>query len=139
MQQFITLAGRNMAESASRAAARAGLYLAFALILAAGLSLLLVAASMAIANIYGAVTGWLFAGCVLIAVALIGLLVISVRRRRVVIQQPPLRPASEIDLALGLMPGLMRTSPWAVLAVCAAGAFLTARSVHGGRRSADRR
>lgn len=139
MQQLITLAGRNLANGASRAAARAGLYLAFALILAAGLSFLLVAASIGIADIYGAVAGWIFAGCVLILVAVIGLLTISARRRRVVIQQPPLRPASEIDLALGLMPGLMRTNPWAVLVVCAAGAFLTARSLHGGKRSKDRR
>ncbi|WP_137156729.1 hypothetical protein [Rhizobium sp. FKL33] len=139
MQQFITLAGRNLADGASRAAARVGLYLAFTIILAAGLSFLLVAASIAIADLYGVVIGWLFAGSVLIAVSVIGLLAITVRRRRVVVRRAPVRPVSEVDLALGLMPGLMRTSPWAVLAVCAAGAFFAARSVHGSKRPADRR
>lgn len=131
MQHFITLAGRNLANGASRAAARAGLFLAFALLLAVGLAFLLAAASIAISDIYGVVVGWLFAGSVLIAISIVGLLAMTMRRRRVVIRQAPIRPVSEVDLALGLMPGLMRKSPWAILAVCAAGAFFAARRVHG--------
>jgi hypothetical protein len=139
MQQFMMLAGRSLADGASRAAARAALYLALSILLAAGLSFILVAASLAIANVYGAVIGWLFSGSVLIAIASFGLLLIAVRRRGVILRQPPARQVSDVDLALGLMPDLVRTSPWAVLAVCAAGAFFAGRSVHGASKRADRR
>jgi hypothetical protein len=138
MQQFIGLAGRNLADGASRAATRGALYVGLAIMMTSGLAFLLVAASIAVADIYGAVIGWLFAGSVLIAVALLGFLLMAFRRRRVIVTQAPLRPVSEVDLALGLMPGLMRTSPWAVLAVCAAGAFFAARRVHGGKGPVDR-
>jgi hypothetical protein len=139
MQNFITLAGRNLTSAAARAAGRAGLFLAFAVLLAAGMAFLLVAASIAISEVYGLVVGWLFAGSVLIAVSIIGLLAMTVRRRRVGIRRPPIRPVSEVDLALGLMPGVMSKSPWAVLAICAAGAFFAARRVHGADTRTGRR
>lgn len=137
MQQLLSLAGRNLADGASRAVARIGLYMAFAIIMIVGLSFLLVAASLAIADAYGAIMGWLFAGSVLVCISALGMLMIALRRRRVFMRRAPIRPVSEVDLALGLMPGLMRTSPWAVLGVCAAGAFFAARRVHGAKRSTE--
>jgi small-conductance mechanosensitive channel len=136
---MISLAGRGLAEGASRAASRAALYFGLAIMMTAGLAFLLVAASIAIAGLYGVVIGWLFAGSVLIVIALLGFLLMASRRRRVLVRQAPVRPVSDVDLALGLMPGLMRTSPWVVLAVCAAGAFFTARRVHGDKTQTDRR
>lgn len=139
MQHFVTLAGRNLADGASRAASRAALYGGLAIMMMSGLAFVLVAASIAVGDIYGSVIAWLFAGSVLIVVALLGFLLMTLQRRRIVVRQRPVRPVSEVDLALGLMPGLVRTSPWAMLAVCAVGAFFAARRVHGGDRRADGR